>query len=112
MLAFGLEQSHSHGRLLGGQYANHMSIEALDRRHTIARSWTRNSYVVLRMDLAGLGDSSARPGRPDNEVYPPAAIDDIRVAIEFTRARYRVTDVARVLSLRLNGRLKCQVTTG
>jgi dienelactone hydrolase len=62
----------------------------------LARSWARRGYMVLRMDFAGLGDSNTRPGRPDNEVYPPAAIDDIRAAVELLRGRYRVGDVALV----------------
>ncbi len=61
---------------------------------TLARHWARSGCVVLRMDLAGLGDSNTRPGRPDNEVYPPAAIDDMRAAVEFMRGRYRIDDVA------------------
>jgi alpha-beta hydrolase superfamily lysophospholipase len=60
----------------------------------LARRWAGSGCVVLRMDLAGLGDSHTRPGRPDNEVYPPAAIDDMRAAVEFMRTRYRVSDVA------------------
>jgi pimeloyl-ACP methyl ester carboxylesterase len=59
----------------------------------LARRWARRGYVVLRMDLAGLGDSGTRIGRPDNEAFPPAAVDDIRAAIEFMRTRYGVCDV-------------------
>jgi alpha-beta hydrolase superfamily lysophospholipase len=59
---------------------------------SLARHWARHGYTVLRLDLAGLGDSATRPGRPDNEVFPPAAIDDIRAAIEFLRSRYGTTD--------------------
>jgi alpha-beta hydrolase superfamily lysophospholipase len=58
-----------------------------------ARRWARRGCVVLRMDLAGLGDSATRPGRPGNEVFPPAAVDDIRTAIEWVRTRYGVSDV-------------------
>src|SRR5208282_2648583 len=39
----------------------------------LARRWARRGYVVLRMDLAGLGDSATRCGQPDNVVFPPAA---------------------------------------
>jgi len=60
---------------------------------TLARRWARRGYVVVRMDLAGLGDSDARPGRPDGEVYPPAALDDIGVAIDFMRERYGITNI-------------------
>ena len=59
----------------------------------LARHWARRGYVVLRMDLAGIGDSGTRPGRPDNEVFPPAVLDDIATAIEFLRSRYRAGDI-------------------
>ena len=59
----------------------------------LARRWARRGYMVLRMDLAGLGDSATRPGLPDNEVFPPAALDDIRTAIDWMRSRHGVTDV-------------------
>jgi alpha/beta superfamily hydrolase len=60
---------------------------------TFARSWARRGYVVLRMDLAGIGDSATRPGRPDDEVFPPAALDDIRDALQLVRTRYGSQDV-------------------
>jgi alpha-beta hydrolase superfamily lysophospholipase len=59
----------------------------------LARRWARRGYVVLRMDLAGLGDSGTRAGRPDNEIFPPAAIEDIGAAIELMRNRYDVSDI-------------------
>lgn len=60
---------------------------------SLARQWARRGYTVLRLDLAGLGDSGTRPGRPNAEVFPPAAIDDIRVAVEFMRTRYGIADI-------------------
>lgn len=60
---------------------------------SMARRWARRGYVVLRMDLAGLGDSDTRQGMPDNEVFPTTAVEDVRGAIEFLRERYRVGDV-------------------
>jgi hypothetical protein len=64
------------------------------RMHVLlARHWGRLGCVVLRMDLAGLGDSNTRQGRPDNEVFPPAAVADMRVAIEFMHERYQVGDL-------------------
>lgn len=60
---------------------------------TLARRWARRGYVVLRMDLAGLGDSRAHAGQPDNEVFPEMALDDIRVALQLLRDRYAVVDV-------------------
>jgi len=59
----------------------------------LARRWARRGYVVLRMDLAGLGDSATRPGQADDEVFPPAAIDDVGAAVEFVRSRYDVGEV-------------------
>jgi pimeloyl-ACP methyl ester carboxylesterase len=60
---------------------------------TLARQWASRGYVVLRMDLAGLGDSAKRPGQPDNEVFPATALDDIRAALQLLRDRYAVGDV-------------------
>jgi pimeloyl-ACP methyl ester carboxylesterase len=59
----------------------------------LARRWARSGYLVIRMDLSGLGDSATRPGRPDNEVFPPAALDDIRSAIESVRIGYGIQKV-------------------
>jgi alpha-beta hydrolase superfamily lysophospholipase len=60
---------------------------------SLARLWAGHGYTVLRLDLAGIGDSGTRPGRPHAEVFPPAAIDDIRVAVEFMRSRYGIADI-------------------
>jgi alpha-beta hydrolase superfamily lysophospholipase len=60
---------------------------------TLARQWASRGYVVLRMDLAGLGDSRTRAGQTDNDVFPPMALDDIRAALQLLRARYAVGDV-------------------
>ena len=59
----------------------------------LARRWARRGYMVLRMDLAGLGDSGTRPGVKDNDIFPPAALDDIRTAIDWLRGRHGVTDI-------------------
>jgi len=59
---------------------------------SVARRWAYRGYIVLRMDLAGLGDSRTRPGCPDNDVFPPEALEDIRAAVEFLRTRYGVRD--------------------
>jgi alpha-beta hydrolase superfamily lysophospholipase len=61
---------------------------------SMARRWAQHGYVVLRMDLAGLGDSGTRPGRAEDDVFPHEAVDDIRAAIEFLRASYGIRDVA------------------
>ncbi|SRR5579859_6276055 len=66
----------------------------VNRMHvTLAREWANRGYVTLRMDLAGLGDSGTRPGQQDNEVFPVAALDDIRAAVELLRSSYGAVDV-------------------
>ena len=43
----------------------------------LARSWAGAGVPVVRVDLAGLGDSPARPGRSAGLVYSPEALDDV-----------------------------------
>jgi dienelactone hydrolase len=43
----------------------------------MARSWASQGLRVLRVDLAGLGDSPTRPGRPPDVVFPAEAIEDL-----------------------------------
>jgi alpha-beta hydrolase superfamily lysophospholipase len=54
----------------------------------LARRWACAGYAVLRMDLAGLGDSATRAGCAANQVFPAAAMHDIGAAIELMRSRY------------------------
>lgn len=60
---------------------------------SLARRWARRGYYVLRLDIAGLGDSPTRPGRVDNEVFPPEALADIRATIDFMLSRYEIREV-------------------
>jgi alpha-beta hydrolase superfamily lysophospholipase len=60
---------------------------------TLARRWAQRGYVVLRMDFAGIGDSATRPTCPDDDVFPPTALDDMRAAIDLMRNRYGVGEV-------------------
>jgi alpha-beta hydrolase superfamily lysophospholipase len=60
---------------------------------SLARRWARRGYFVLRLDLAGIGDSATRSGNADDEVFPDQAIDDIRGAIEFIQSRYAIADM-------------------
>jgi alpha-beta hydrolase superfamily lysophospholipase len=60
---------------------------------TLARRWADRGYVVLRMDLAGLGDSRTHSGQAANVVFPETALDDIRAALQLLRNRYAVGDV-------------------
>jgi hypothetical protein len=57
----------------------------------IARQWAAKGAIVVRMDISGLGDSMARAGAPENEVYTPHASRDLATAIESIRARYAVS---------------------
>jgi alpha-beta hydrolase superfamily lysophospholipase len=63
---------------------------------SLARRWARRGYFVLRLDLAGIGDSATRSGNVHDEVFPDEAIDDIRVATEFMRSRYAIVDTTLV----------------
>jgi predicted alpha/beta hydrolase len=60
---------------------------------SLARRWAQSGYVVLRMDLGGLGDSATPLEQPDDDVFPPTALVDIRAAIEFVRTRYGAGDI-------------------
>jgi alpha-beta hydrolase superfamily lysophospholipase len=60
---------------------------------SLARRWARRGYIVLRMDFAGIGDSATRASRPNDDVFPPTALDDMRMAIDFMRNRYGVGEV-------------------
>ncbi len=62
----------------------------------LARRWARRGYVVLRMDLSGLGESAPRPGRPSNDVFPPSALQDIRAGIDLIRGEFGARDVTLV----------------
>lgn len=59
----------------------------------LARRWARRGYVVMRMDISGLGDSAAQPGTQRNELFPAAAVDDIRVAVNYMVERFALRDV-------------------
>ena len=48
-----------------------------------ARRWAAQGHVVLRMDLAGVGDSDVREGRPLNMSYPHEAMLDVRAAFDY-----------------------------
>lgn len=63
---------------------------------SLARKWAHSGCTVLRMDLAGLGDSGIRRGRPGNEVFPPAALEDLRAAIDYLGRHYGAEQVTVV----------------
>jgi dienelactone hydrolase len=53
----------------------------------VARRLAPHGAWVLRLDLAGLGDSPAAPGAPDGEVYAPGAVAQALAALRFLRAQ-------------------------
>jgi pimeloyl-ACP methyl ester carboxylesterase len=59
----------------------------------LSRRWAAMGYVVMRLDLAGLGDSDPHPGQPLNQVYPPNALDDVGAAIDFLRVKRGIASV-------------------
>jgi hypothetical protein len=61
---------------------------------TLARRWAERGYLVLRIDLVGLGDGAAVPDRSEVEVYPREAIEQIRAAVQYIRGEYGIADIA------------------
>jgi alpha-beta hydrolase superfamily lysophospholipase len=60
---------------------------------SFARRWAQNGYMVLRLDLAGIGDSAKRTGNIDNDVFPEEAVDDIRQVLEYLRSKYTIGEL-------------------
>jgi alpha-beta hydrolase superfamily lysophospholipase len=52
---------------------------------TLARRWAALGFDVLRVDLAGIGDSPAAPGTRENLTYPASGLDDLVAAMRATR---------------------------
>jgi alpha-beta hydrolase superfamily lysophospholipase len=53
----------------------------------LARQWAARGLTVLRLDIAGIGDSLARPGAEENVVYSPHAMEDVAAALAYLRAQ-------------------------
>jgi pimeloyl-ACP methyl ester carboxylesterase len=84
--------SHGHGVvMLNGGATSHIGPNRMYVE--LARRWAARGYSVLRLDLAGLGDSATRPGENGNEVYPPGALADVSAAIDFLRREFAVENV-------------------
>jgi predicted ATP-grasp superfamily ATP-dependent carboligase/dienelactone hydrolase len=64
----------------------------------LARHLARLGHTVLRMDIAGIGDSPPRPGEAENLVYSHTALQDVRDGIDFLRRERGASDV-RVVGL-------------
>ncbi len=63
-----------------------------------ARRWAACGYRVLRIDLAGIGDSPSRDARDDLNPYADAALHDVREAAAFLRERSAALLVTGVCS--------------
>jgi alpha/beta superfamily hydrolase len=64
----------------------------------LARHLARSGYVVLRMDIAGIGDSAPRVGQPENVVYSRCALEDVTEAIDYLHREWGAGEV-RALGL-------------
>lgn len=53
----------------------------------LARRWAAQGRTVLRIDLSGIGDSAARPGARENDVYSVHAAADIAGAVAYLKAQ-------------------------
>lgn len=58
----------------------------------LARRWALEGHVVLRLDLAGLGDSRHHADEAENIVYGPKAVLDLNEALQYLRSHYDVRD--------------------
>lgn len=64
----------------------------------LARRWAAEGVCVLRLDIAGIGDSAPRPGAADNVVYSPHAMADVAAALEHLR-RHEGVGACHVMGL-------------
>lgn len=49
----------------------------------LARQWAAQGHTVLRLDIAGIGDSPAHAGKAENTVYSDTALQDVAAAVAF-----------------------------
>lgn len=63
---------------------------------SLARHLARSGYVVLRLDIAGIGDSPARPGEPENIVYSRDALQDVMAALEYLRTQWGAGETSAI----------------
>ncbi len=64
----------------------------------LARRWAERGYLVLRFDIAGIGDSLPHTGEAEHIVYPPRAASDISTAINYLQKKWGV-ETCRVAGL-------------
>ncbi len=53
----------------------------------LARRLAAAGHAVLRVDLAGIGDSPPKDGGAENELYASHSLDDVRAAVDALEAR-------------------------
>jgi|CXWL01.1.fsa_nt_gi alpha-beta hydrolase superfamily lysophospholipase len=85
---FEARQTESHAAGTGVLMLNAGSVHHIgpDRMWVqLARAWAMRGFVVLRLDISGIGDSPPRRGHAENEVYSPQAINDVALALEYMR---------------------------
>ena len=58
-----------------------------------ARQWAARGWTVMRLDLAGLGNSPAQLGRQENEIHIKDASASIRRAQSYLQTHHGVTDL-------------------
>jgi len=63
---------------------------------TQARMFASLGFVALRMDIGGVGESPASPGRQDNHLYAQHSIGDVLEAIRFLREQRQVKQVVLI----------------
>lgn len=51
----------------------------------LARRWASRGYVVVRMDISGIGESPARSGESENVVYTERSREDTAAAIAYVK---------------------------
>lgn len=59
----------------------------------LARNWAAQGHMVLRVDLAGLGESEPRPACPRNQTYPHAAVEDVRSVVAWLSKQPKVQHI-------------------
>ncbi len=66
---------------------HHHHIGANRMAVTLGRRLAAQGITSLRIDIAGLGDSPAWPGRPEEELYDKASCADVRAAMDCLEAQ-------------------------
>lgn len=81
--------------LLINSGANHRT--GPNRLHVkLARRWAARGYLVLRFDIAGIGDSLPHEGESEHVVYPSTAIEDVTLAAHYVRKTWQVKECRAV----------------